>query len=809
MSLSPIRELRLSGRALAKRPGSAAAAVVALGMGIGLCTMMFSIIYGVYFRGLDLPDADRLLIVYRTDPARGYPELWVRQHDFYDWREQQRSFEGLAGYYFGTINLSGTEGPERFSGGFVSANTFDLLRVWPVLGRAFQAGDDAPGAPLVVLLGYRVWEDRYGGDPDVLGKIVKVNGEQAAIIGVMPDGFRFPHDQDLWVPLRDERSEHRERDAGPSFRVFGRLQDGVGRQQAQLELDLIADRLANQYPDTNEGIGVRFMTFVEANTSPFMAVGFGTMLLATVLVLLIACSNVANLLLARVVLRRRECAVRTAIGASRFHAVIPFFSEAVLLSAIGAVFGVGLAYMSVDLFRGATADVSWPYYMQVKVDLPILGFVVVLGGLASLVSGVVPAVRVLRTDVSAVLKDEERGSSSLELGKLSRALVVTEVALSLALLVAAGLMGKSIARLGDRGFNFAGDDVFTGRIQLLGGKYVDERVRTRFYADLLERLEAIPGVGSAALGSTLPGVGAASTRFAVEGRSYAEYRDYPVARRAAITPDFFETLDAGLLRGRSFEARDDADAPAVAIVNQRFADIYFPGADPLGRRIREVSGTGAGDWKTIVGLAPNLKIEGFYPGQDSAGYYVPLAQQSTSYAGIALEADRGEPAALAASLRGAVQAVDPEIPVFEPRTLDQVIDRQTWAFRVFGALFVAFGFAALFLASVGLYGVLAFAVSRRTHEFGVRMALGARAADVISLVLRQGAIQLGIGLAIGLGLSLALSRAMAIFTFQVSPTDPPVFGLSVLFVVGVAALAGFVPALRATRVDPTVALKSE
>jgi predicted permease len=771
--------------------------------------MMFSIIYGVYFRGLDVPDADRLLIIYRTDPARGYPELWVYQNDFYDWREPQRSFEGLAGYYFGTVNLSGTEGPERFSGGFVSANAFDLLRVRPILGRAFQTEDDAPGAPLVVLLGYRVWENRYGGDPDVLGKIVKVNGEQATIIGVMPDGFRFPHGQDLWVPLRDERSLHGERDAGPYFRVFGRLQPGVHPEQAQREFDVIAERLGGEYPDTNEGIGIRFMTFVEANTSPFMAVGFATMLLATVLVLLIACSNVANLLLARAVLRTRECAVRTAIGASRLQAVVPFFSESVLLSAIGAVLGVGLAYLCVDLFRGATADVSWPYYMQVKVDLPILGFVLILGLLASLVSGVLPAVRVLRTDVSTVLKDEARGSSSLELGKLSRALVVTEVALSLVLLVAAGLMGKSIARLGDRGFNFAGDDVFTGRIQLLGGEYDDERVRARFYADLLERLEAIPGVRSAALGSALPGVGAASTRFAVEITSYAAYRDHPVARRAAVSPGFFETLDAGLQRGRSFEARDDADAPGIGIVNQRFADIYFPGEDPLGRRIREVTRAGAGEWKTIVGLAPNLKIEGFYPGQDSAGYYVPLAQHRVSSAGIALEADRGEPAALAASLRGAVQAVDPEIPVYEPRTLDEVIDRQTWAFRVFGALFIAFGFAALFLASVGLYGVLAFAVNRRTHEFGVRMALGARAADVIGLVLRQGATQLGIGLALGLGLALVLSRAMAIFTFQVSPIDPAVFGLSMVFVVSVGALAGFVPALRATRVDPTVALKHE
>lgn len=807
--VSLFRDLRLGSRALAKRPGSAAAAIVALGTGIGLCTMMFSIIYGVYFRGLDVPAADRLLIIYRTDLARGHSELWVRQHDFYDWREAQRSLEGLAGYYFGTVNLSETEGAERFSGGFVSANTFELLRVPPVIGRSFQTGDDAAGAPLTVLLGYRVWEDRYESDPDVLGRSVKVNGEAATIIGVMPEGFRFPHDQDLWVPLRDERSEHQVRDAGPYFRVFGRLRPGVERQQAQREFDLIAERLGQEYPDTNEGIGVRFMTFVEANTSPFMAVGFGTMLLATILVLLIACSNVANLLLARALLRRRECAVRAAIGAGRLHAVIPFFSEAALLSAVGAIVGVGLAYLSVDLFRGATADVSWPYYMQVKVDLPILGFVVILGMLAAIASGVAPAARALRTDVSTVLKDEARGSSSLELGKLSRALVVAEVALSLALLVAAGLMGKSIARLGDRGFNFAGDDVFTGRVQLLGREYEDEKVRARFYDDLLARLEVIPGMESAALASELPGRGAAQRRFAVEGRSYNAYRDHPMARRAAITPGFFETLDAGLLRGRSFDARDDEEAPGVAIVNQRFADLHFSGENPIGRRIREVTSTGADEWKTIVGLAPNLKIEGFYPGQDSAGYYVPLAQHSVSYAGMAVEAKGVEPAALAAGLRRAVEAVDPEIPVYETRTLDEVIGRQTWAYRVFGALFVVFGFAALFLASVGLYGVLAFAVNRRTHEFGVRMALGARAGDVIGLVFRQGATQLGIGLALGLGLSLVLSRAMAIFTFQVSPTDPVVYGFSFLFVVSVAALAGVVPALRATRVDPTVALKHE
>jgi predicted permease len=805
-----LKDFKLGIRAFVKKPASSATAVLAFGLGIGLCATMFSIIYGVYFRGIGVPEADRLTLIFRNNAAENISQMGVPQHDFYDWRAQQQSFIGLAGFSTGTINVSGSSGePERLDGAFVSANLFDVLRVPPVLGSGFRQGDDAPGAPLTVLIGYDVWVDRYSADPDVLGQLVKINGEQATILGVMPDGLRFPEDEEIWIPRRDERSENPTRGDGPWFQAVGRLKDGATFDQAALDMSLVAERLAQAYPESNAGVGVVFASFVEQAIGDEAVPIFLAMQIATIFVLLIACANVANLLLARAALRTKEAAVRTALGAKRWRVALPLFSEAVVLSLGGAILGIVIALIGIGLFDRATTGLGKPYYMEFTLDLPILCFVVAMTALTALVSGLVPAVQTARTDVNSVLKDESRGSSSFRAAKLSKVLVIGEVALSCALLVGAGLMTKSITKLNNYQFNFDTERIFTARVGIFETDYPTTEHRTRFFRDLKEHLQAVPAARSVALTDMLPSACCNRSRLGIEGEAYETDQDYPLANVAAISTDFFDTFGVSVLRGRDFNLMDDADGAPVTLVNQQFAERLFPGEDPLGRRIREGTSESEQDWRTIVGVVPNMQMEGFDRDGDPAGYYVPLAQRDRSFVSIAIQVAGGAPLAITPDVRSAVRAVDSDLPIYWVRDMPEVIHQETWVYNVFGTLFIVFGAAALFLASVGLYGVLAFSVSRRVQEMGLRMALGAEAKDVIRLIVREGAVQLGIGLAIGLGLAFAVSRSVALVMFGVEPRDPAVFGAIVLTIVLVGTMASLIPALRATRVDPMVALRYE
>ena len=803
-----LNDLRFGARALLKKPGSAAIATLAFGLGIGLCTMMFSIIYGVYIRGLGVPESNRLTVIQRNNPSENIQRMGVTEHDFYDWREQQRSFEGLAGFSTGTINLSGLDGPDRYNGAFVSANVFDVLRVRPLLGSTFRDGDDAPGAPLTLVLGYQAWATRYDSDPNVIGVIEKVNGEQATVIGVMPEGFMFPQEQELWIPRRDTRNANPTRGSGTQFAVFGRLRDGVTMEQARLDLSLVAQRLAQEYPESNEGVGIVFMSFAAQGIGDEIVPVFAAMQIATIFVLLIACANVANLLLARAALRTKEAAVRSALGASRWRVTAPFFAEAVVLSFVGALLGIAIAAGGVEMFDRATMDVGKPYYMEFALDLPILGFVLAITVMTALVSGAAPVFQIARADVNSILKDEGRGSSSFRAGKLSKVLVIGEIALSCALLVGAGLMTRSITKLRNYDFAFATENIFTARVGLFETDYPTPESRGRFWRDLKQSLEGLPGARSVALTNALPAAGSGSRRFAIEGQTYETDQEYPRAHTADITPDFFETFDVAIARGRDFTLQDDAEAPGVILVNQRFVERFFPGEDPIGRRIKEGTSESQQDWKTIVGVVPDLRMEGFDPeGSDRGGYYAPLAQRDPRFISIAVRLPGGDPLALAAEVRAAVRSVDPDLPIYWVRGMPEMIRQGTWFYNVFGSLFIVFGAAALFMASIGLYGVLAFSVSRRIHEMGIRMALGANAKNVIGLVLREGIVQLGIGLAIGLPMAFGVSNVIGLVLFDVEPRDPVVFGTIVVVITLVGIVASLVPAHRATRVDPMVALR--
>ena len=811
-----LKDIQFGARALMKKPGSAVISVVVLSLGIGLSAFMFSLVYGVFYRGLGIPEEDRVATIWYLDPslptANGQARP-IASQDFADFRERQRSFRSLAAFRSGTVNVGGTETPRRYRGTFVTANAFDVLQVQPIIGRAFRSGEDTPGGAPTVLLGYDMWQDRYDGDSGVLGQVLRVNGEQGTIVGVMPDGFKWPSLQEIWI-TEDDDPLATERWQGRFYQVFGRLNDGVTWDQAGLEFAALAQQLEREYPDTNEGMGIQLLTFVESQSQGIIKTIFGAMMVAVILVLLVACANVANLLLARAALRTREAAVRVAIGASRLRVMLPFFAEALVLATAGAVMGIGIAYYAVGLFDAATAGAitGRPAHMVFQVDLPILLFVVGLTGLTALAAGAAPAFQVARANVNGILKDESRGSSSFHLGRLAKVLVIGEVALSCALLVGAGLMTKSIIQVSRFEFSFDPERLFTTRVGLFAADYPDREDRQQLFEELLRRVEAIPNVQAAGLMSALPGTGTSNARIRLDGVVYDDDDDRPRVHLNTVTPGFFDLLDAQFVQGENFSPAHTWDADRVAVVNQSFQDRFWPGESALGRRFR----TGTSDtipWMSVIGVVPDLHMEGFtpegQPGANPDGYYVPLTQRDPTFLSIAAVPVTREPMSLTADVRNAVSSLDPNLPIYNTMGLDAAIHRGNWFYTVFGTVFIVFGVAALFMASVGLYGVLAFSVSRRVQEMGIRMALGADAGNVLSLILRQGAVQIGVGLSIGMGMAWGVSTVIGFIMFDVDPRDASVFATVFGTIVLVGLLASWIPARRATKVDPMTALRYE
>lgn len=803
-----LQDLRYAARMLFKSPWVSSMAVTALALGIGVTATIFSIVYAALMRGLPFEDGERIMAVARNNPSRDIQRQQVPVHDYVDWKEQQSSLEDLAAFYEGTVNVRWADQPERFDGAFITANTFAALGATPLIGRGFEPGEDTPGAPMRLILSYHVWQDRFGGDRGALGQVVKVNGEPGEIVGVMPEGFLFPSRQDVWVPLRLDPLAL-PRGEGQYLMVFGKLKEGVTVEQTGTEFNGIAQRLAAAYPETNEGVGVTIQSFTDMSIGPEAAGLLLTMLGAVSLVLLIACANVANLLLARAAVRSKEVGIRTAMGASRWRVVSQMVAEALALALVGGALGTGLAWVGIGLFDRAVAGTDPPFFMLFQLDAPILLFILGISVLSAVLAGAIPALKASGMDVSSILKDESRGSSSLRIGRLSNVLVVGEIALSMGLLVAAGLMTKSITTLRTLDLGFDADAVFTARVGLFESVFPDTLARRRFFEELRIRLQDLPGVQAASLGTVLPGTGSGETGFAVEGQTYAEDRDYPIGRFGQIAPGYFDAVGLEVTLGREFLPSDDAGADPVAIVNAGFAQKYLAGGSPLGRRIRVGTSSTTEPWRTVVGVVPDVYMQGVgNTDEGPEGFYVPLQQSDARFMSI-LARGPADPMVLTAAVRDAVSAVNADTPIYFVETLRSRIAENTWAFNVFGGLFVVFGGVALFLAAVGLYGVMAFSVSRRTPEVGIRMALGAEAGQVLRLVLRQGLVQIFAGLALGLGLAVLLSRALALMLFEVSADDPAVYALVSLVLVSTGLAAAVVPALRATRVDPLTALRSE
>ena len=805
-----LRDLRFGIRMLVKRPGLSLTVIVTFALGIGLTTTVFSIVNGVIFKGLPFERADRVMLVGTTNPARNMDFRAIDGQDFADFRDQQTVFEGLAALDVRAVNLAEGDGqPERFTGGYFDHHVFELLRVRPILGRTFREAEDRPGGDPVIILGYELWRDRFGGSRDVLGRTVKAHGITRTIIGVMPEGFAFPDREQLWLPLALDPSAT-PRGQGRQYLVVGRLKDGVSQEEAQTQMTTIATRLTREYPDADRGLGVVVQTFTQRLLGGQIFALLLTMLGAVVGVLLIACANVANLLLARASMRTREVAVRTALGAGRAQVIRQLMAEVLVLALAGGALGFALGMLGVAWFNAVIVVNPPPFWITFGLDHRVLLFVLGATVFAGIASSLFPAIQTSKTDIVGALKDEGRGTSGLRMGRFTSGLVIAEVALSCALLIASGLMVRSVVQLRTVPLPFATANIFTARVNLPELEYADTAARVRFYDELLPRLAAIPGVEAATLSDGLPASGNGTRVFEVESQSYATDDDFPLAREGIVTDGYFETFQTRVARGRTFSRQDRRESQPVAVLNESFVRRLFPDGDPSGRRIRMGVRDTTAKWLTVVGVVPDMYMEGIgNNGQSPVGFYIPISQSGVgNNVSIALRT-RGAPMGKTTDVRAAVTSIDPNLPIFQVMSMVGVIERQTWFYRVFGTLFMAFGFAALFLAAIGLYGVMSFSVTRRSHEMGVRMALGAQGEQLVWLVLKKGVVQLTIGLAIGLGLAALATRPLQFILFGVQARDPAVFGAVVATLALIGLAASFIPARRVTRVDPVIALGAE
>jgi predicted permease len=765
---------------------------------------------GGLFKGLPFPDADRIVAVVATNHAQNQPQQLISIQDFAVWEARQTSFDKIGPYSLSPMNLSTEEGrPERFSGALLSVAAFDALGVQPLYGRGFRDGDDRPGADPVVILGHDLWRDRYGGSPDIIGKSIRANGVQHTVIGVMPPRFAFPIRELLWTPLAIDPNAQ-PRGKGPSHLVIARLKPGVRIEQAKTQAVTIAAQLEQDFPETNRGLGADVTPYARTILGPEIYNLLYTMLGAGIGVLLIACVNVSNLLVARASLRRREVAVRMALGAGRDTVVRQHLTEVLVLATVGAAIGIVLSVFGLRWFTQALSINPPPFWIRFDLDYRVMLFVLALIVLTSVFAGTLPALHAARVSASAALKDDSRASTSARLGRFSSVLVVAELAVSCGLLIAAGLMIKSVVQLKNVQLPFTIDNVLTARVDLPRATYPDSAASIRFFEQLLPRLREVPGVEAATLSDGLPAAGNGVITVQIEGKAYPQSSDYPLAREGIVTAGYFETFQSPVLSGREFTPADVATSQPVAIINQSFARMHFPNVDPIGHQMKRIRPSTKEPWLTIVGVVPDLIMEGI--GNNNAspvGYYIPIAQSDVANGVRIAVRTRGEPGAMTSLLRSAVNSLDPELALYEISTLQRVMDRQTWFYTVFGTFFMLFGICALLLAAAGLYGVMSFAVTQRTREMGVRSALGAQGTQLILLVMRKSVVQLAIGLVLGLGLALAAADALQPVLYHVNPRDTAVFAAVIATLAVASLVASFLPARRVTRIDPMLALASE
>jgi len=804
---SVFSDIRYAIRNLIHRPGFTAIAVITLALGIGANSAIFSAIQALLLKPLPIPDQDRVVAIWDKDPSRGVEHNEVAFANYLDWRAQNHSFDHLALERWWSTNLTGGDTPERIQGFLVTTNFFDLLRIKPVKGRTFIEGENEPGKDRVAVIAYSLWQRRFGGDPNIVNRTINTNNIPRTVIGVLPEGFNYPKGAEIYAPIAMTPELIKSR-GSHSYYVIGRLKDGVTLPSAQADIDTITGRLATQYPDTNVGLGATVYSIV-ADTTRIYSTAMWIMMAAVGFVLLIACANVANLMLARATGRQKEIALRAALGASRWRIVRQLLVECMIIAVLGGAVGIVVAVWGIDLLRAANPGEAAKYadgWKNFGINYQVLAFTFGISLLSGFVFGLAPAWQVSKPNVNDALKEGGRqgGGGSHRLRNL---LVVSEIALSLMLLIGAGLFIRSFAALlkSDPGFNPEG--VLTANLNLPVAKYKDEPQRAAFYTDLVQRVKTLPGVQSAAVVNYIPlGGSNSSDHFLVEGAPEPKAGQENGGRYRVCTPDYFQTMGISVLKGRGFSDQDKAGSLPVVVVNETLARKYWPAGDALGKRIRFYGPLERAPWMEIVGIIQDVKHELNIP--VTPEYYLPHSQDSWN-AMVLVARTRVDPGSMAAPIRQQVLAIDKDQPVFDIKTMQEVRALSISVYSIGSVTMTIFAIVALLLAAVGIYGVMAFAVSQRTQEIGIRMALGARALDVLKLVLRNGMFLAVIGAAIGLAGAFAITRFMSSLLFGVSPTDLVTFASVTVGLLLIALLACYLPARRATKVDPLVALRYE
>jgi putative ABC transport system permease protein len=796
-------DIRYAIRMLIRAKTYTTVSVLCLGLGIGVNTTIFTVVNGVIVRQLPFDQPDRLLVLHETparDPGDTVPLSYPNLRDW----QQASWLVDIAAVGPREVTLSDDQQAERYEGAAVTWNLFPVLGVHPALGRPFRADDDRLGAAPVVILGDLVWQRRYGGDRAVIGRSVQVNGTPHTIVGVMPPRFAFPERQRLWIPLVPV--EHARARGDRTLFAYGRLRPGATIEHARAEIAGIAARLERQYPADNGGWGalVRPLTesVVPARAYPLLF----TMMGAVAFVLLIACANVANLLLARATVRRREIAVRAALGAGRARIVRQLLTESVSIGVLCVPLGVGLAAWGIRLFERAIPQQGLPYYFTFPIDVRVLLYTVGLSIFTGLLFGVAPSLQATRGDLQAALRQDGRGASpGMRGNRLRSTLVVGQIALALVLLIGASLCVRSFVNLLHANPGFDTSPLLTLRVEMSGERYASAGAIGRRVDDLLQRIEALPGVEAATASSLIPlGGGGGFDAMFMEGRTVRR-DEAPIVFSAGVSPHFLRTLNTPILRGRDFTDREGLSLAPVTIINETMARRLWPEEDPIGRRLRFDTDR-SGPWFTVIGVMRDIYTSDL----DEAplpSAYIPYPYRPATNTGLTIRTTRA--AEMTASIREAIHAADPNLPIFDIRTMEQVRLAGFWHHRLLGSMFSIFGLVALLLAVVGVYGVLSYVVSQRVHEIGVRVALGAEPRNVVALVLRHGLSLTVAGVAVGLLGAFAVSRVLRAQLYGVSPTDPlSCAGLAAALTI-VSLLAVYLPARRAATVDPMVALRQE
>ena len=813
-----IQDLKYGLRMLAKNSGFTAVAVITLGLGIAANTAIFSVVSSVLLQKPPVRDPDKVMMVMSIDRAKGWgdnPEHPASAPDYLDWRKNSHSFEEMAAVEpWGDFTLTGHDEPEHVSGMRVSANFFHLLGVNPHLGRAFTAGEDERGRDHEVILSNGLWQAHFASDPSVVGKTVRVNGESYIVVAVMPASFKlldFP--TQVWIPLAFDQKQ-----LGPagrqsrSFLVFARLKPEAASEQAQAEMATISQRLEQSSPEADKGWEARLMSLQEFVIQDFYIRPALMMLMGAVgLVLLIACANIAGLLLARGAGRKHEIAVRSAMGAGRGRLVRQFLSENILLGLAGAGVGLLLAGWGINILHAALSYNEWVKSLEFGIDTPVLAFTIGLSLITILLSGLVPALQVSRSDLHTTLKEGGRaGGVGVSRDGARRVFVVAEVALALVLLTGAGLMIKSFLESIGVNPGFDSRELLTANVSLPSFKYDSPSQQAGFFQQVTEKLQSLPGAISAAAATNMPlSAGAGNIPFSIEGRPATPPKERPQAREYTVSPDYLRTMEIPVTRGRAFTNFDNQSAPLVALVNEAFARRFFSKEGAAGQHISLETEAGVSSpWREIVGVVGNVKDYFGQPGFDPQ-IYVPYLQAPSAEMTLVVRS-KGDPAALASTVRAAVWSVDKDQPLGNVMTMNQLIDaRGAAGDRLMGELLGIFAGLALILAAVGIYGIIAHGVTQRAHEMGIRMALGAERAGVLRMVVGEGMRLAAIGLLIGFAFAYPLPRVFgaAFEGFSVHPSW--IYVLAPALVASAALLASYVPARRATKVDPMEALRYE